>query len=209
MTIVKICGIKILKDALTAIEAGANYLGFNFYPKSVRFIEKSACAEITSVLKREHPQIKLVGVFVNLSVEAIKDIMQTCYLDLAQLHGDETPEIFSQLTPHAFRAFRGIPESNAGYERNEAPFMLIDAAVKGVYGGSGVTADWTAAAKLAQQYPLLLAGGLTPENVADAVCQVNPWGVDVASGVESAPGEKDPEKMSAFVKAVREVENQN
>ncbi len=203
MTKIKICGIKTLKDALAAIEAGADYLGFNFYPKSVRFIEKSACAEITSVLKREHPQIKLVGVFVNSSVEEIKDILQTCHLDLAQLHGDEPPEIFTQLAPHAFRAFRGIPESNAGYERSEAPVMLIDAAVKGAYGGSGVTADWTAAAKLAKQYPLLLAGGLTPENVADAVRQVQPWGVDVASGVEAAPGEKDAEKMKAFVRAVQ------
>ncbi|MBI5943024.1 MAG: phosphoribosylanthranilate isomerase [Chloroflexi bacterium] len=209
MTIIKICGIKTLNDARAAIDAGTDYLGFNFYPKSVRFIEKSACAEITSVLKREHPQVKLVGVFVNSSVEEIKDILHTCHLDLAQLHGDETPEIFAQLAPHAFRAFRGIPESNAGYERDEAPAMLIDAAVKGVYGGSGVTADWAAAAELAKKYPLLLAGGLTPENVADAVRQVQPWGVDVASGVESAPGEKDAEKMSAFVKAVREVENQS
>ena len=209
MTKIKICGIKTLNDALAAIDSGADYLGFNFYPKSVRFIEKSACAEITSVLKREHSQIKLVGVFVNSSVDEIKDILQTCHLDLAQLHGDETPEIFSQFAPHAFRAFRGIPESNAGYERHEVPAMLIDAAVKGVYGGSGVTADWTAAAELAKKYPLLLAGGLTPENVADAVRQVQPWGVDVASGVESAPGEKDAGKMSAFVNAVREVENQS
>jgi len=202
MTIVKICGIKTLPDALAAINSGADYLGFNFYPKSVRFIEKSACAEITSVLKREHPHIKLVGVFVNSPVDEIKDILQTCQLDLAQLHGDETPEIFAQLAPHAFRAFRGIPESNAGYERNETPAMLIDAAVKGVYGGSGVTADWTAAAELAKKYPFLLAGGLTPENVADAVRQVRPWGVDVASGVESAPGEKDAGKMVQFVKEV-------
>ncbi len=209
MTIIKICGIKTLPDALAAIEAGADYLGFNFYPKSVRFIEKSACAEITSVLKREYPKVKLVGVFVNSSVEEIKDILQTCHLDLAQLHGDETPEMFAQLAPHAFRAFRGIPESNAGYERDEAPAMLIDAAVKGIYGGSGVTADWTAAAELAKKYPLLLAGGLTPENVADAVRLVQPWGVDVASGVESAPGEKDAGKMVQFVKAVREVENQS
>jgi len=83
---------------------------------------------------------------------------------------------------------------------------LIDAAVKGVYGGSGVTADWTAAAELAKKYPLLLAGGLTPENVADAVRQVRPWGVDVASGVESAPGEKDAGKMVQFVKEVKRVE---
>lgn len=196
-----------MKDALVAIDSGVDYLGFNFYPKSVRFIDKSTCAEITSVLKRQHPHIKLVGVFVNSSVEEIKDILQTSQLDLAQLHGDETPEIFAQLAPHAFRAFRGIPESNAGYERNEVPAMLIDAAVKGIYGGSGVTADWAAAAKLAKHYPLLLAGGLTPENVADAVRLVQPWGVDVASGVESAPGEKDAGKMSAFVKAVRVAES--
>jgi phosphoribosylanthranilate isomerase len=206
MTIIKICGIKTLKDALAAIEAGADYLGFNFYPKSPRFIEKSVCAEITSILKREHPQVKLVGVFVNAPVAEIKDILQTCSLDLAQLHGDETPEHFAQLAPRAFRAFRGIPESNAGYERDEAPAMLIDAAVQGIYGGSGVTADWSAAAELAQKYPLFLAGGLTPENVAAAVDRVKPWGVDVASGVESAPGEKDAEKMVQFVKEVKRVE---
>ncbi len=213
MTKIKICGIKTLKDAIAAIEAGADYLGFNFYPKSVRFIEKSACAEISSVLKREHPQIKLVGVFVNSSVDEIKDILHTCNLDLAQLHGDETPEMLSAFDGKAFKAIRLLsPES---FETSVYPFLqsvtpsvdnpalLIDAAVKGIYGGSGVTADWTAAADLAKKYPLLLAGGLTPENVADAVCHVQPWGVDVASGVESAPGEKDAGKMKAFVRAVQ------
>ena len=203
MTIIKICGIKTLKDALAAIDAGADYLGFNFYPKGVRFIEKEICAEITSVLKKEHPQIKLVGVFVNSSVDEMKNILETCSLDLAQLHGDETPKIFSQLAPRAFKAFRGIPTDITGYERNDVPALLVDAAVKGVYGGSGVTADWSAAAELAKKYPLLLAGGLTPENVADAVRQVQPWGVDVASGVESEPGKKDASKMKAFVQAVR------
>jgi len=207
MTKIKICGIKALKDALTAIDAGADYLGFNFYPKSVRFIEKETCAEITSVLKKEHPQIKLVGVFVNSSVDEVKNILETCSLDLAQLHGDETPEIFAQLEPNVFKAFRGIPSDVMGYERNEAPAFLMDAAVKGVYGGSGVTADWSAAKELAKKYQLLLAGGLTPENVSDAVRQVKPWGVDVASGVESSPGSKDEAKMVAFVKAVRAVES--
>jgi phosphoribosylanthranilate isomerase len=222
MAIVKICGIKTLKDALAAIQAGADYLGFNFYPKSVRFIEKSACAEITSMLKREHPQVKLVGVFVNSPVDEIKDILQNCHLDLAQLHGDETPEMVESFNGQAFKAIRLTSESletsvypflqsaiRYPLQESALPALLIDAAVKGVYGGSGVTADWAAAAKLAQQYPLLLAGGLTPENVADAVRQAQPWGVDVASGVESAPGEKDAEKMSTFVKAVREVENQS
>ena len=185
MTIIKICGIKTLKDALAAIEAGADYLGFNFYPKSVRFVEKETCAEITSVLKREYPQIKLVGVFVNSPVDEVKNILETCHLDLAQLHGDETPEMIEAFSGKAFKAIRLTSESA---EISVYPFLksalspaiLVDAAVKGVYGGSGVTADWSAAAELAKKYPLLLAGGLTPENVADAVRQVKPWGVDVA-----------------------------
>ena len=207
MTIIKICGIKTLKDALAAIDAGADYLGFNFYPKSVRFLEKETCAEITSVLKKEHPQIKLVGVFVNSSVDEVKNILETCALDLAQLHGDETPEMLESINGKAFKAIRLTSESA---ETSVYPFLksalspalLVDAAVKGVYGGSGVTADWSAAAEMAKKYPLLLAGGLTPENVADAVRRVNPWGVDTASGVESAPGEKDAGKMKAFVQAV-------
>lgn len=207
MTIIKICGIKTLKDALAAIHAGADYLGFNFYSKSVRYIEKETCAEITSVLKREHPNIKLIGVFVNSPVGEVKNILETCSLDLAQLHGDETPGVFAQLAPRAFKAFRGIPGGIEGYERKEAPALLVDASVKGMYGGSGVTADWSAAAELAKKYPLLLAGGLTPENVADAVRQVQPWGVDVASGVESTAGEKDPSRMKAFVQAVRDGEH--
>jgi phosphoribosylanthranilate isomerase len=205
MTYIKICGIKTLPDALAAVKAGADYLGFNFYPKSVRFIEKDTFAAITSILKREYPHVKLVGVFVNASVEEVQDILATCSLDLAQLHGDETPEMLKQLAPRAFKAFQGVPENVEAYTRNEAPACLIDASVKGVYGGTGVTADWSAAAELAERYPILLAGGLNPDNVAEAVQQVLPWGVDVASGVEASPGSKDADKMKAFVQAVRSV----
>jgi phosphoribosylanthranilate isomerase len=180
-------------------------LGFNFYPKSIRFIEKNSCADITSVLKQKYPQIKLVGVFVNLTVGEIKDLMETCSLDLAQLHGDEIVEILNALNGKAFKAFRGIPESINGFARSESPAFLVDASVKGLYGGSGITADWKGAAELAKKYPLLLAGGLTPENVAAAVSQVKPWGVDVASGVETTPGIKDISKMTAFAKAVKET----
>lgn len=207
MTVIKICGIKTLKDALAAIDAGADYLGFNFYPKSIRFVEKQICADITSVLKKDHPHIKLVGVFVNSSVEEVKDILDTCSLDLAQLHGDETAEMLNQLDGKAFKAFRGIPENINGFARNDSPSFLLDASVKGLYGGSGVTADWNSAAELAKKYPLLLAGGLTPENVAEAVRRVKPWGVDVASGVESAVGEKDAAKMVEFMRAVRVAES--
>ncbi len=189
MTKIKICGIKTVRDALAAIDAGADYLGFNFYPKSPRFVNKETCAQITSVLKREHPDVKLVGVFVNSPAEEIRSILNICSLDLAQLHGDESPEIFSQLAPRAFKAFRGIPDEEIKlYARSDAPSFLVDATVTGSYGGTGITADWSAVAKLASSYPLFLAGGLKSENVAEAVRQVNPWGVDVASGVEFPPG---------------------
>jgi phosphoribosylanthranilate isomerase len=109
------------------------------------------------------------------------------------------------LEEKSFKTFRGIPKSVDGFARNDAPAFLVDASVKGLYGGSGVTADWDGAAELAKKYPLLLAGGLTPDNVAEAVRRVKPWGVDVASGVESAPGKKDPGKMKAFVKAILDI----
>lgn len=237
MTKIKICGIKTVTDALAAMDAGADLIGFNFYPKSPRFIERQACAEITSVLKREYPQVRLVGVFVNSSVEEVKDTLQICALDLAQLHGDETPEMLNRLNGKAFKAIRlsasesfetsvypflnsvaksvsvresateSVEDIRCPFQQSALPALLVDASVKGVYGGSGVTADWNSAAELAKKYPLLLAGGLTPENVAEAIRRVKPWGVDVASGVESTPGEKDAGKMKEFVNAVRVAES--
>ena len=202
MTKIKICGIKTIPDALAAVNAGADLLGFNFYPKSPRYVEVGMCRNIMSVL-RQYGRVTCVGVFVNASVGEILATMDTLGLNLAQLHGDETVKMLHQLDGKGFKAFRGIPENINGFARSESPAFLVDASVKGVYGGSGVTADWDGAADLAKKYPLLLAGGLTPENVAEAVRKVKPWGVDVASGVESAPGVKDPRKMKAFVHAVR------
>ena len=188
------------------MDAGADLIGFNFYPKSPRFVEVGMVRNIMSVL-RQVGRVTTVGVFVNATVAEICATMETLGLNLAQLHGDESAAMLHQLGGQAFKAFRGIPESVDGFVRNDAPAFLVDAPVKGVYGGSGITADWKGAAQLAKKYPLLLAGGLTPQNVADAVRQVKPWGVDVASGVESAPGVKDAEKMKEFVKNVRGVEN--
>jgi len=145
-------------------------------------------------------------VFVNASAAEICATMETCGLSLAQLHGDESADMLHELGGKAFKAFRGIPENVDSFARQKAPAFLLDASVKGVYGGSGVTADWSMAKALANHHPLLLAGGLTPENVADAVQQVRPWGVDVASGVESEPGRKDAAKMAAFVHAVRQID---
>ena len=206
MTKIKICGIKTANDALAAMDAGADMLGFNFYPKSPRYISVGQCRDIMSVM-RKYSHIMYVGVFVNASVQEVRATIETCALSLAQLHGDETPEMVRALDEKAFKAFRGVPESLSGYARNAAPAFLVDASVKGAYGGTGITADWFAAAELAKDYPLLLAGGLTPENVGDAVRRVKPWGVDVASGVESGPGVKDPAKMRAFIKAVRSAKS--
>jgi len=207
MAKIKICGIKTVDDALAAMDAGADILGFNFYPKSPRYIDMGQCRDIMYVMRR-YGHIKYIGVFVNSSAEEVHAIMDTCGLSFAQLHGDESPEFVEALQDKSFKAFRGIPDDVSGFVREDAPAFLIDASVKGLYGGSGMTADWDGAAGLAKKYPLLLAGGLTPENVADAIGRVKPWGVDVASGVESAPGKKDAGKMVQFVKAVRVAESQ-
>ena len=205
MTKIKICGIKTVSDALAAMEAGADLIGFNFYPKSPRYIDAGRCRDIMSVMRR-YGRVIYVGVFVNASAADIRATLETCGLSLSQLHGDETAQAVQALDGKAFKAFRGVPLELDGFARDRAPAMLIDASVKDAYGGTGVTADWKRAAQLAAKYPLLLAGGLTPENVADAVRQVRPWGVDVASGVEFAPGKKDALKMKAFVQAVKRLE---
>src|SRR5690349_23041344 len=160
MTKIKICGIKTMTDALAAMDAGADLIGFNFYPKSPRYIDVGRCRDIMSVM-RKHGHITYVGVFVNASVGEIRTTMETCGLSLAQLHGDETSEMLNALDNKAFKAFRGIPENINGLTGQAAPSLLVDASVKGVYGGSGVTADWNSAARLAEMQPLLLAGGLT------------------------------------------------
>ena len=216
MTHIKICGITTLADAVASVEAGADLIGFNFYPPSPRSISAGECARITRLLTKEFPAIRLVGVFVNMPVEQVKSILENCSINYAQLHGDETPETLESLQGKAYKAFRGIPHSKILNQFTlkgigNTPAFLIDASVQGLYGGSGVTADWQSAAQLARKYPgnpgtctgMLLAGGLNPENVAAAVEKVKPWGVDTASGVESAPGRKDAQKMKAFIEAVR------
>lgn len=208
MTKIKICGITNLNDALAAADAGADLLGFNFYPESPRYIDIGLCRGITSKLLNRYAHVVFVGVFVNMPASEIYATIETCGLELAQLHGDETPEMLVVLGGRAFKAFHGVPDDTTitGYTRVAAPALLVDAAVKGVYGGSGVVADWSAAAELSKGVPLLLAGGLTPENVAEAVRQVHPWGVDVASGVEVSPGVKDFGKMKRFVEAARKIQ---
>jgi phosphoribosylanthranilate isomerase len=208
MTKIKICGITNLSDAIGAVTAGADLLGFNFYPPSPRLISVEKCAQITSILIKEFPSITLVGVFVNMPYHQAREILDICSLHLAQLHGDETPEMLASFNGNGYKAFRGVPNESilknfASPHPTSAPAFLLDASAQGVYGGSGITTDWIAASLLAKQFRILLAGGLKPENITSALNQVAPWGVDTASGVEIRPGEKDIRKMESFVKAVR------
>ncbi len=208
---VKICGLKTLEHALAAVEAGADLLGFNFYPPSPRFISVEECRRICQALRQRGVTVRLVGVFVNPSLAEVEDALQRCGLDLAQLSGAESPEL---LTALAGRAFKGLRPASAG-ELEQAlaaylppaavPAWLVDAYHPALFGGTGQTGDWSLAAGLARRVSLLLAGGLTARNVAQAVEQVQPWGVDVASGVESAPGVKDPHKIRQFIRAAKAI----
>lgn len=206
--IVKICGVKTFQIALHTLEAGAEMLGFNFYLPSSRYIQPEKCAGIIARLKSQGANFTAVGVFVNETPQKIQEIMGTCQLDLAQLAGDETPQDIAALDGSAFKAVRPRSDQEAAaqirsFARPAAPALLVDAHVKGAYGGTGETGDWSLARFMAEQVPILLAGGLNPENVAESVRVVRPWGVDVASGVESSPGIKDPEKISAFIAAAK------
>lgn len=209
MTVVKICGITTLEDALAAVEAGADLLGFNFYPPSPRYLSPEACARITAGLRKFGSRARTVGVFVNAPAYDILRILDGCELDLAQLSGDEPAGLLQALAGRGFKAIRptsarAAQEALQAYPHPDSPpALLLDAWKPGEFGGTGVTGDWAIARSLSVQVPLLLAGGLHPANVGEAIGQVRPWGVDVASGVEASPGRKDPQKMAAFVDAAR------
>jgi phosphoribosylanthranilate isomerase len=212
---IKICGLKRLEDALVALDSGADMLGFNFYPPSPRYIKPVDCSHLVEKLRKRSFQAVLVGVFVNTPAPEIVVTLEECGLDIAQLCGDESPEESILLGERAFKALRlvnsvTLEEYLRHYPRRIAPpAWLVDAPCPGEYGGTGKSADWNLAYHLARQAPILLAGGLNPNNVAVAIRQVQPWGVDVASGVESAPGRKDQKKICAFIKAVQECEEKD
>jgi phosphoribosylanthranilate isomerase len=198
---VKICGVTSIADALMCARAGADLIGLNFYRQGKRYIAPEAAGEIASALRALPKPPTLVGVFVNASVSEMQSILDECSLDLAQLSGDEPDEVLQAMGARGFKAIRRryLPITN-----NQ--LLLFDAHAAGQYGGTGQTADWEVAASIARQCRLLLAGGLTPENVAEAIRRVQPWGVDVASGVESAPGVKDKSKVVAFIKAAKQYD---
>lgn len=204
---IKICGITNHDDAQAAIEAGADALGFVFYKNSPRGIQPGVARRIVASLP---PFVLPVGVFVNEDGKIVRDVMDSCGLAVAQLHGDETAAYCEQLGRPVWKAVRlkdaGSFLALAEYKgRAGVRCVLIDAFSESAYGGTGRCVDWTLAAEAARTAPVILAGGLTPENVHDAVRIVKPHGVDVSSGVEASPGKKDPHKVTAFIQAVKLV----
>ncbi len=202
MVAIKICGLTSLEDAQVALDAGADALGFVLYPKSPRAVTRTVLARIVSELGG-HAQC--VGVFVNTPAGEVRQTALDCGLSAVQLHGDECADDFLDMPVPVWRALRveadGCRPAPALWPM--AVRYVADAAVAAGYGGSGIKADWERAAVLAKQFPMMLAGGLTPGNVAAAIAQVHPLGVDVSSGVESAPGRKSHAAVRAFIAAAR------
>lgn len=193
---VKICGITNAADAHRAVAAGADALGFVFHPDSPREVSVAMARQIISTLP---PFVTTVGVFVNETIDRVREVRREAGLDLVQLHGDESPEAVSALGPSVIKAVRikGV-ESFAGIDRYEPRAFLLDAHDDAAYGGTGLKFDWDLA-QWVDEVPVLIAGGLTPDNVAEAIRVTRPYGVDVSTGVEKEPGLKDPAKLQAFI----------
>jgi phosphoribosylanthranilate isomerase len=205
-TKVKICGITNLADAQAAVEAGADALGFNFYEKSPRNVALKDAAEISKQLP---PFIMRVGLFVNAPEDLVLQAIRETGLTMLQFHGDEPPEFCTQFGLMSMKAFRMRgPETLKEIPKYQTKAYLLDAYSPAAFGGTGEKFNWNLAVE-AQKLgkPIFLAGGLTPENVGEAMRQVRPFGVDVTSGVESAPGKKDHAKIKAFIAAVRQAEH--
>lgn len=206
MTRVKICGITRLEDALLAIDLGAAALGFNFYPRSPRYISVRQAARI---LEKLPPMVARIGVVVNWgSSRELRRLVHVLGLDGIQLHGDETIEMARALKPLVVvKGFRISENFKITSLKNyPAAAILLDGFAAGKFGGTGQTFDWSIARKAARFHRIILSGGLTPNNVGEAIRQAKPFAVDVASGVEYSEGRKDPRKMKLFFQAVKEAD---
>ena len=207
MTRIKICGITNIDDALMSIDAGADALGFNFVPDTPRYLKDTKAA--AKIIEQLPPFITTVGLFVNADPELIQSIADECHLDMLQLHGDESPQFCQGFNRRVIKAVRVKDELSCSHLSDyRVSGYLLDTYVKGALGGTGVAFDWQLAIKAKQYGQIVLAGGLDPDNVASAVQQVRPYGVDVSSRVEASPGRKDPVKVRAFIQNVKEVDRE-
>ncbi len=215
MTYIKICGIKTQEQALAAAKAGADFIGMVF-TTSPRQITPVEAKKITAAVRKEYPSVKTVGVFVNMPASKVKHIADNCKLDWVQMHGNEPWQYCLELARPVIKVLR--------VARNYSPqiicdnltlgskilagqqyLFMLDTSTKDKFGGTGKAFDWNQARVISERFPIILAGGLTPENVAAAIEMIAPWGVDVSSGVETK-GVKDIKKIEKFIKAVREAD---
>ena len=207
-TRIKICGITSVEDALAAARLGADAIGLVFYPPSPRYVEVERAAEIAAALP---PFVTTVGLFVNADEQTIADVVSRVRIDLIQFHGNECKDYCGLHQRPYIKAVRMSDDVDLDKQLNDfsqARGLLLDTYKAGVPGGTGEQFNWDRVpAHVADK--IILAGGLTPENVKDAVAQVHPYAVDVSGGVESAPGKKDTEKMARFIEAVRSQESRS
>jgi phosphoribosylanthranilate isomerase len=200
---VKICGITTREDAEAAVSAGAWAIGLNHSPESPRLVDPAIAAEIGAALKR---RCEVVGVFVNAHLEDVVAAAEAAELTLVQLHGEEGPsycaEVHRRTGCRVIKAFRvRSPAEVTAARAYRTDFHLFDAYRRGVHGGTGASFDWELVAGRRGGVPAILAGGLNPDNVGDAIAAANPWGVDVCSGVERSPGVKDHNRIASFMAA--------
>lgn len=201
MTRVKICGVTTVQDVELCVEAGADAIGLNFFARSPRYVDVGTARRLVEAIAG---RALAVGVFVDASYDEIADLEARTGIGCVQLHGAEPPELLARLLPHAYKAVRVRDASSLEEARRfGGEHILLDAYVPGQPGGTGARFDWALAAELAGERYVTLAGGLEPGNVAEAVARVRPFCVDVASGVEHAPGRKDPGKVRAFIEAAK------
>jgi phosphoribosylanthranilate isomerase len=215
MTRIKICGIKTEEQAIAAAKAGADFIGLVFAP-SPRQVTPDIAEKIVAALKKRKAAIEVVGVFVNTPVGTVKRIADMCRLDWVQLSGDEFWTYCRELDRpiiKVIRLSRNNPPGQVGKDldygtkllNGQKHIFLLDANAGEKYGGTGLTFDWNLAQPIARQFPVIIAGGLTPANVAQAIKTISPWGVDVSTGVETR-GIKDTKKIRKFIEAVRKTD---
>ncbi len=207
MTRIKICGITREQDARAAVASGANALGLVFYEKSPRHVTPEQAARIAAAVP---PFVTVVGLFVNASADEVRSVLGGIPLHILQFHGEETPEFCAQFGRHYLKAVRvkpGVDLVQYAARYSSAQGLLLDAYVEGTHGGTGASFDWGLIPR-GLPLPVVLSGGLSPDNVAQAVEQVRPYAVDVSSGVEAAKGIKDAAKVAAFINEVKRIDVQ-